>query len=80
MSHQQAIKLLRSLPPQLQQEVFDFIEFLAQKAKNVQSTTQTEPQKRGGYGSLKGKIWMSDDFDAPLEDFKEATLSSQRPF
>jgi DNA-damage-inducible protein J len=23
------------------------------------------------YDSLKGKIWMSDDFDAPLEDFKE---------
>jgi len=22
-------------------------------------------------GSLKGKIWMSDDFDEPLEDFKE---------
>jgi len=23
------------------------------------------------YGSMYGKIWMSDDFDAPLEDFKE---------
>jgi len=22
-------------------------------------------------GSMKGKIWMSDDFDEPLEDFKE---------
>ena len=22
-------------------------------------------------GSAKGKIWMSDDFDEPLEDFKE---------
>ena len=22
-------------------------------------------------GSMKGKIWMADDFDAPLEDFKE---------
>jgi len=22
-------------------------------------------------GSMKGKIWMSDDFDAPLEDFRE---------
>jgi hypothetical protein len=22
-------------------------------------------------GCLKGKIWMSDDFDEPLEDFKE---------
>jgi DNA-damage-inducible protein J len=24
------------------------------------------------YDSLKGKIWMSDDFDAPLEDFKDS--------
>ena len=22
-------------------------------------------------GSAKGKVWMSDDFDEPLEDFKE---------
>ena len=26
------------------------------------------PLKRG---SAKGKVWMSDDFDQPLEDFKE---------
>ncbi|TAE25190.1 MAG: DUF2281 domain-containing protein [Candidatus Kapaibacterium sp.] len=23
------------------------------------------------FGSLEGQIWMSDDFDAPLEDFEE---------
>ena len=23
------------------------------------------------FGSVKGEIWMSDDFDAPLEDFQE---------
>ena len=23
------------------------------------------------YGSMSGKIWMADDFDAPLDDFKE---------
>jgi hypothetical protein len=22
-------------------------------------------------GCMKGKIWMADDFDAPLDDFKE---------
>jgi len=27
-----------------------------------------KPLKRG---SAKGMVWMSDDFDAPLEDFKE---------
>ena len=29
-------------------------------------------QKRlSAKGSLKGKVWMSDDFDAPLEEMKE---------
>jgi predicted DNA-binding antitoxin AbrB/MazE fold protein len=23
------------------------------------------------YGSMSGKMWISDDFDAPLDDFKE---------
>ncbi|MCL2409672.1 MAG: DUF2281 domain-containing protein [Oscillospiraceae bacterium] len=23
------------------------------------------------YGSMSGKIWMSDDFNEPLDDFKE---------
>lgn len=26
---------------------------------------------RRKFGSAKGQIWMSDDFDAPLEDFDE---------
>lgn len=24
-----------------------------------------------GFGALKGKIWISPDFDEPMEDFKE---------
>ncbi|MEL6438847.1 MAG: type II toxin-antitoxin system prevent-host-death family antitoxin [Cyanobacteria bacterium J06621_8] len=28
----------------------------------------SRPLKRG---SAKGKVWMSDDFDEPLEDFQE---------
>jgi len=30
-----------------------------------------QPKKTPKLGCLKGKIWMSDDFDEPLEDFKE---------
>lgn len=30
-----------------------------------------KPKKRGLVGSAKGQIWMSDDFDEPLEDFEE---------
>jgi antitoxin (DNA-binding transcriptional repressor) of toxin-antitoxin stability system len=30
-----------------------------------------EGKRQRHFGSLKGKIWMSDDFDEPLEDFRE---------
>lgn len=29
------------------------------------------PRPRAKAGTLKGKIWMSPDFDKPLDDFKE---------
>jgi addiction module RelB/DinJ family antitoxin len=28
-------------------------------------------QRLPQFGGWEGKIWMSDDFDAPMEDFKE---------
>ena len=29
---------------------------------------EMKPRKREGFGAGKGKIWISDDFDAPLPD------------
>jgi len=34
-------------------------------------TPQEEAQPRRKAGSAKGLFWMADDFDAPLEDFKD---------
>jgi hypothetical protein len=56
-----------TLPPEKQAEVVDFIQFL--KSRQV---PQGQPQKtQRPFGVLKGEVWMSDDFDAPLEDFAE---------
>jgi len=35
--------------------------------------TPTEASKRKTpvFGCVKGQVWMADDFDAPLEDFKD---------
>jgi len=33
--------------------------------------TTPKSGERGGFGCLKGQVWMSDDFDDPLEDFKD---------
>jgi len=38
---------------------------------SASTNTGIEPQKRTGYGCLKGQVWMADDFDAPLDDFKD---------
>ena len=48
---------------------------VANYVQELLSEVKKNPEKKDnlyrGYGSLKGKIWMSEDFDAPLEDFKE---------
>ena len=63
------LEKLAELPESLQTEVLHYIEFLIEKqAKNL---SQEKPTKRGGLGIWKDKIWMSDDFDEPLEDLKD---------
>ena len=34
-------------------------------------TTDNPQRKNRQFGRMKGKMWMADDWDAPLEDFKE---------
>lgn len=58
------------LPLELRKEVADFIEFLAQKYQQKQ-TTETPPKRPSNFGSAKGLITMSDDFNEPLEEFQE---------
>jgi len=53
---------IECLPAEMQKELSLFADFLLSK------TLQTAVPK---FGSLKGKIHLSADFDAPLSDFKE---------
>ena len=43
------------------------------EGKSLQMTKgkQKLPKKERKFGALKGKVWMSDDFNEPLDDFKE---------
>lgn len=34
-------------------------------------TMKVTPNKQPKFGSAKGQVWMSDDFDEPLEEFKD---------
>ncbi|WP_291372405.1 DUF2281 domain-containing protein [Cyclobacterium sp.] len=56
---------MNSLPENLKKEVQDFVDFLLTKTK------KEDEKKIRAFGSMKGKIKMVDDFDAPIEDFKD---------
>ena len=56
---------LETLPKDLKQEVLDFIDFLLEKS--AKRKKKVNPQ----FGSAKGKVKMSADFDEPLDDLKD---------
>lgn len=62
---------METLPKELKEEARIFIEKLVEKAKSQKEEEPITKSKNTGFGSLKGKIQLSDDFDAPLNDFKD---------
>lgn len=73
MSTTELIELIEKLPADKQKEVEDFIRYKI-GVENEPMHILAEPQGKNGrgYGSLKGLItYISDDFDEPLEDFKD---------
>lgn len=60
---------LQDLPLEQQQQVLDFVEFISEKYIESRSSEEKSPKKRIA-GLHKGKIWISDDFNEPLE-FRE---------
>ncbi len=56
---------ISSLPPNLKSEVNDFVDFLLNKRRK--ETKKKKPK----FGCAQGKIYMSPDFDEPLDDFKD---------
>lgn len=78
---QRLLQTVEMLPAELQQEVVDFAEFLAQRRsptlqqqeKNSMegiSHEEIAKRRREGLGRFKGVFTVPDDFDAPLDDFK----------
>ncbi len=67
------LEKLEQLPENLQVEVLHYSDYLLKcyLQKNQIEEKQPKSKKRGAYGILKGKIWMSEDFDQPLEELKE---------
>lgn len=56
---------LKQLPDAIAAEVLDFVQFLERKQ---QARLERRPRQPS---SARGQIWMADDFDAPLSDFRD---------
>lgn len=58
---------IQQLSENTQMEVLNYVQFLVH-----QQTHQLPPQaKKRVFGSAPNKYQLSDDFDAPLDDFKD---------
>jgi uncharacterized protein YoaH (UPF0181 family) len=66
------LDIVKQLPISKQQEVEDFINFLASKylssGENIDSLAES---RRKNLGRYKGQIYMSDDFNLTPSDFDE---------
>ncbi|MCW3111851.1 MAG: hypothetical protein JWR18_247 [Segetibacter sp.] len=68
MSDLTFLDTVKLMPPDYQQEVKHFIEFVWEKKLQRKPLM---PNEKKLFGTFKGKMWMSPDFDEPLEDFKD---------
>lgn len=67
MSDIELLKKVSKLPENLKEEVGNYIDFLLQK--QIEEELPKKPLK---FGMMKDTfIMVSDDFDEPLDDFKE---------
>jgi len=64
MSTTHLLTEIQALSPELRRETEHFVEFLRTKQQS-QTTSERE------FGFAKGKVWLSPDFDAPLDDFAD---------
>ncbi len=65
MEHAHLYSKISSLPSDIKSEVNDFIDFLMTKRR------KEVKKKKPIFGCAKGQIYISPDFDEPLDDFNE---------
>ena len=64
------LEKLETLPESLQLKVLDYIDSLIENREQF-SEPEAVIKKHRVAGSMKGKIFMSDDFDEPLEELND---------
>lgn len=46
---------------------------ITKRSRPVARLSAVTTKRQRQFGSVEGEIWMSDDFDEPLDDFQEYT-------
>jgi hypothetical protein len=71
MSSELILSQYNQLPPEFQKTFDLFLEALVSTTSKIKSNEQSgAPRKaKREFGSVKGKLWMADDFDAPIPGF-----------
>jgi len=73
VSDSSILQTFQNLPPQYKEEALNFMQFLVYKyeqEKNSMEKSKDKEKRKFGFFP-KGTFIMSDDFDAPLDCFKE---------
>lgn len=68
MAEEELFEKIKALPPDLKQEVASYVDYVWEKRAGLKPYA-TGAQR--SFGLLKGRMWMSPDFDEPLDDLKE---------
>jgi phosphoribosylpyrophosphate synthetase len=70
-SLQTLINEISALPQDQLNEVYVFITHLVQTQATDNNLEKIRQKRLSVKGCMKGKVRIADDFDAPLEDFRE---------
>ena len=61
------LAVLEGIPAGKKQELLNFAQFLQDMHNKAKNTPKKKRDRPRLVGALEGKIWMSDDFNDPLE-------------
>ena len=75
---EEAVLALDSVPDFKLSELIHYMRFLSECPMRLGQTDKPRGRPRDLYGALKGKIWVADDFDEPLELVPESELKAFR--
>lgn len=75
---EEALLALDNVPDFKLSELIHYMRFLSECPVSLGQPDKPRGRPRDLYGALKGKIWVADDFDEPLELVPEGELKALR--